>query len=132
MPPPPPQRCTFLPHLRRVLTALDDVLGSQESPLDVKEPLALDFLPSTLIQELRVVKTGETLATHPFYSLLMDDAGSAHSEASSPCSMSCRELPLAEDRVDFGGRLAAAFRQKAFSSCPLILRSKSLQCGTAV
>jgi len=72
----------------RVLTALDDVLGSQESPLDVKEPLALDFLPSTLIEELRVVKTGETLATHCFYSLLMDD------------------------RVEFGGRLAAAFRQK--------------------
>ena len=64
--------------LRRVLTALDDVLGSQESPLDVKEPLALDFLPSTLIEELRVVKTGETLATHCFYSLLMDDASSAY------------------------------------------------------
>ncbi|CAE7739520.1 BNA4 [Symbiodinium pilosum] len=59
---------------RRVLTALDDVLGSQESPLEVKEPLALDFLPSTLIQELRVVKTGETLAGHPFFSLLMDAA----------------------------------------------------------
>ena len=62
------------PAARRVLTALDDVLGSQESPLEVKEPLALDFLPSTLIQELRVVKTGETLAGHPFFSLLMDAA----------------------------------------------------------
>ena len=61
--------------VRRVLTALDDVLGSSESPLEVKEPLALDFLPSTLIEELRVVKTGETLACHPFFSLLMDDAG---------------------------------------------------------
>ena len=60
--------------LRRVVTALDDVLGSQESPLEVKDPMALDFLPSTLIEQLRVVKTGETLADHPFYSLLMDES----------------------------------------------------------
>mmetsp|Transcript_333 Transcript_333/g.873 ORF Transcript_333/g.873 Transcript_333/m.873 type:complete len:1169 (+) Transcript_333:36-3542(+) len=73
---------------QRVVTALDDVLGSSESPLEVKEPLALDFLPSTLIESLRVVKTGEKLAIHPFYSLLMDE------------------------RVEFSGKLAAAFHQK--------------------
>ena len=41
-------------------------------------------------------------------------------------------LFVAQDRVEFGGRLAAAFRQKASSAlcplpCPLILRSSGLQ-----
>ena len=31
---------------RRMVMALDDVLNSAESPLDVKDPLALNFLPS--------------------------------------------------------------------------------------
>ena len=44
--------------VRRMLTSLEDVLNSDESPLEVKDPLALKFLPSTLLEELRVVKTG--------------------------------------------------------------------------
>ena len=44
--------------LRRMLDSLDDVLNSDESPLEVKDPLALKFLPSTLLEELRVVMTG--------------------------------------------------------------------------
>lgn len=55
------------------MAALDDVLGSQESPLDVKDPLALNFLPSSLIEELQVVSTGEKLSIHPFFSMLMDE-----------------------------------------------------------
>ncbi|CAJ1390363.1 unnamed protein product [Effrenium voratum] len=70
---------------QRVVAALDDVLGSQESPLDVKDPLALNFLPSSLIEELQVVSTGEKLSIHPFFSMLMDE------------------------RLDFRGRLASAF-----------------------
>ncbi|CAJ1390353.1 unnamed protein product [Effrenium voratum] len=57
----------------RMVMALDDVLNSAESPLDVKDPLALNFLPSTLVQELRVVKTGQKLSRHSFFSLLMDE-----------------------------------------------------------
>jgi len=57
----------------KMLRALDDVLNSTDSPLDVKDPMALTFLPSTLIKELRVVKTGEQLQSHRFFNLLMDD-----------------------------------------------------------
>ena len=48
----------LLVFLRRMLDSLDDVLNSDESPLEVKDPLALKFLPSTLLEELRVVMTG--------------------------------------------------------------------------
>ncbi|CAJ1340268.1 unnamed protein product [Effrenium voratum] len=58
---------------RRMLESLDDVLGSADSPLDVKEPMALKFLPSTLLEELRVVKTGEKLSKHQLFTMLMDD-----------------------------------------------------------
>ena len=44
--------------MRRMLASLEDVLNSDESPLEVKDPMALRFLPSTLLDELRVVKTG--------------------------------------------------------------------------
>jgi len=57
---------------QRMLDSLDDVLNSDESPLEVKDPLALKFLPSTLLEELRVVMTGRRLSSHPFYNLLMD------------------------------------------------------------
>ena len=63
--------------LRRVLTALDDVLGSQESPLDVKEPWP-GFPAQHLDRRAARREDGETLATHCFYSLLMDDASSAY------------------------------------------------------
>ena len=57
-----------------MLESLDDVLGSADSPLDVKEPMALKFLPSTLLEELRVVKTGEKLSKHQLFTMLMDDS----------------------------------------------------------
>ncbi|CAE7207557.1 unnamed protein product [Symbiodinium pilosum] len=57
----------------RMSRSLDEVLNSAESPLDVKEPMALKFLPSTLLEELRVVKTGETLSLHPLLRMLMDE-----------------------------------------------------------
>eukprot|EP00438_Fugacium_kawagutii_P020269 Skav228747 [mRNA] locus=scaffold4149:43879:47115:- [translate_table: standard] len=59
--------------VKRILDALEDVLTSSESPLDVKEPTALTFLPSALTKELSVVKTGQQLECHPFFKLLMDD-----------------------------------------------------------
>lgn len=74
---------------QRMLASLEDVLNSDESPLEVKDPMALRFLPSTLLDELRVVKTGQRLASHPLYKMLMDARLSAagnlvaafHSEA---------------------------------------------------
>ena len=74
----------------RVLLALDEVMKSSENPLEVKEPVALDFLPSTLIQELHVVNTGDQLSIHPLLRLLMDE------------------------RLEFGGRLASAFVSKVY------------------
>ena len=75
---------------QRVLLALDEVMKSGENPLEVKEPVALDFLPSTLIQELHVVNTGDQLSIHPLLKLLMDE------------------------RLEFGGRLASAFVSKVY------------------
>jgi len=57
----------------RMSSSLDDVLNSAQSPLEVKDPMALKFLPSTLLEELRVVKTGETLSLHPLFQMIMDD-----------------------------------------------------------
>ena len=59
--------------LRRVVAALDEVLKSGENPLDFREPLALDFLPTTLIQELHVVNTSDKICIHPFFSMLLDE-----------------------------------------------------------
>ena len=65
-------------------SSLDDVLNSAQSPLEVKDPMALKFLPSTLLEELRVVKTGETLSLHPLFQMIMD--------AASACNMFPPEL----------------------------------------
>jgi hypothetical protein len=56
-----------------VVAALDEVLRSGENPLDFREPLALDFLPTTLIQELHMVNTSDKLSIHPLFSMLMDE-----------------------------------------------------------
>ena len=61
--------------LRKLLDSLTDVLESKDSPMDIKEPIALKFLPSTLLEELHIVKTGQKLAKHQFFHLLMDDPG---------------------------------------------------------
>lgn len=61
-------------HMRRVVAALDEVLKSGENPLDFREPVALDFLPTTLIQELHMVNTSHKLFIHPLFSMLMDEA----------------------------------------------------------
>ena len=50
--------------LRKLLDSLSDVLESKDSPMDVKEPIALKFLPSTLLEELHIVKIGQKLETH--------------------------------------------------------------------
>ena len=55
------------------MAALDEVLKSGENPLDFREPLALDFLPTTLIQELHVVNTSDKICIHPFFSMLLDE-----------------------------------------------------------
>ncbi|CAE7314496.1 unnamed protein product [Symbiodinium natans] len=49
---------------RKLLDSLSDVLESKDSPMDVKEPIALKFLPSTLLEELHIVKIGQKLETH--------------------------------------------------------------------
>jgi len=72
---------------RRMLTSLDDVLDSKDSPLNVKEPIALKFLPSSLLDELRVVKMSEKLDAHMLFSMLMDE------------------------RLGLAGRLSAVFRE---------------------
>lgn len=56
-----------------MVAALDEVLRSGENPLDFREPLALDFLPTTLIQELHMVNTSDKLSIHPLFSMLMDE-----------------------------------------------------------
>lgn len=75
---------------QRVVAALDEVLRSGENPLDFREPLALDFLPTTLIQELHMVNTSDKLSIHPLFSMLMDE------------------------RLEFGGRLASSFQSKVY------------------
>ncbi|CAE7266204.1 unnamed protein product [Symbiodinium pilosum] len=85
------QRWLFKTHApekltRKLLDSLTDVLESKDSPMDIKEPIALKFLPSTLLEELHIVKTGQKLAKHQFFHLLMDD------------------------RVGISGRLSAAFK----------------------
>jgi len=75
---------------QRVVAALDEVLKSGENPLDFREPLALDFLPTTLIQELHVVNTSDKICIHPFFSMLLDE------------------------RLELGGRLAACFQSKVY------------------
>lgn len=75
---------------QRVVAALDEVLLSGENPLDFREPLALDFLPTTLIQELHMVNTSDKLSIHPLFSMLMDE------------------------RLEFGGRLASSFQSKVY------------------
>ncbi|CAE7411919.1 AKT1 [Symbiodinium natans] len=72
---------------RRMLTSLDDVLDSKDSPLNVKEPIALKFLPSSLLDELRVVKMSEKLGAHLLFHMLMDE------------------------RLGLAGRLSAVFRE---------------------
>ena len=57
-----------------MLASLDNVLDSNESPLDIKEPMALKFLPNSLLEELRVVKMSQKLGTHPLLHMLMDEA----------------------------------------------------------
>lgn len=57
---------------RRILASLNDVLTSKDSPLDVKEPMALKFLPSTLLEELRILKMSEKLSSHHLFNMLMD------------------------------------------------------------
>jgi len=71
---------------RKLLDSLTDVLESKDSPMDLKEPIALKFLPSTLLEELHIVKIGQKLEKHQFFHLLMDE------------------------RVGISGRLSAAFR----------------------
>lgn len=56
-----------------MVAALDEVLRSGENPLDFRELLALDFLPTTLIQELHMVNTSDKLSIHPLFSMLMDE-----------------------------------------------------------
>lgn len=75
---------------QRVVAALDEVLKSGENPLDFREPVALDFLPTTLIQELHMVNTSHKLFIHPLFSMLMDE------------------------RLEFGGRLASSFQSKVY------------------
>ena len=60
---------------RRMLASLDNVLDSRESPLEIKEPMALKFLPHSLLEELRIVKMSQKLGMHPLLHMLMDDAG---------------------------------------------------------
>ena len=60
---------------RRMLASLDNVLASRESPLEIKEPMALKFLPHSLLEELRIVKMSQKLGMHPLLHMLMDDAG---------------------------------------------------------
>ena len=57
---------------RKLLDSLTDVLESKDSPMDLKEPIALKFLPSTLLEELHIVKIGQKLEKHQFFHLLMD------------------------------------------------------------
>jgi len=59
--------------MRRMLASLDNVLDSRESPLEIKEPMALKFLPHSLLEELRIVKMSQKLGMHPLLHMLMDD-----------------------------------------------------------
>ena len=56
--------------------SLDDVLNSSESPLELKDPRALAFLPSTLLEELHVVKARsrtDLMAVLPFTTRRLTD-----------------------------------------------------------
>jgi len=74
----------------RMLDSLNDVLQSKDSPLDVKQPIALKFLPSTLLEELHIVKIRDKLSIHGLFKMLMND------------------------RIGIAGPLATAFRTVNF------------------
>ena len=92
------------------------MLESKDSPMDLKEPIALKFLPSTLLEELHIVKIGQKLEKHQFFHLLMD--------APWALLQSCLTLKSllsslffgwifwfqSKERVGISGRLSAAFR----------------------
>ncbi|CAE7264487.1 unnamed protein product, partial [Symbiodinium necroappetens] len=72
---------------RRMLTSLDDVLDSKDSPLNVKEPIALKFLPSSLLDERAPGREDEREARRPH--ALLD----AHGRASRACWSAQRRVP---------------------------------------
>eukprot|EP00439_Symbiodinium_sp_Y106_P006292 s2847_g1.t1 len=81
----------------RMLDSLNDVLQSKDSPLDVKQPIALKFLPSTLLEELHIVKIRDKLSIHGLFKMLMNDL-----------------WPRIGDRIGIAGPLATAFRTVNF------------------